>query len=153
MISALVPGAIIASVLIMPPSSGFQLGDIFRRVLTGLDLSQTAVMYTSDYGQTLLEGGYSASHCGVGPHIVTGEELVPFYAIVGDEVLRNELSKALEKILHKASHFDLFPTLMMAFGYAQCEVWTNYGAGLFGEPGLSRRFLSGFKSNAALVQV
>ena len=131
----------------------WNVDEFFRRVLTGLDVSQTAIVYTSDHGQSLLEGGYSASHCSVGPNIVAGEALVPLFAIVGDATLRNELQQASKKMLNKASHFEIFPTLLMAFGYARAEVQAAYGAGLFGEPGQPRRFLSGFKSSATWIEV
>jgi lipid A ethanolaminephosphotransferase len=116
-------------------------------------MSGKAMIYTSDHGQSLLEGGYAGTHCTVGPNIAVGEALVPLFAITGDAALRTELTAASRRMHNKASHFDIFPTLLMALGYARAEVQAAYGAGLFGEPGGPRRFLSGFKTTAAWVEV
>jgi lipid A ethanolaminephosphotransferase len=130
----------------------WNVDEFFRRVLTGLDLSQVAIFYTSDHGQSLLEGDYSASHCSVGANIVKGEAFVPLFSIVGNEALRNELTEASKKMLNKASHFEIFPTLLATFGFDRAAVRAIYGAGLFGEPSKQRRFLSGFKTSAVWVE-
>ncbi len=131
----------------------WNVDEFFRRVLTDCDLSGTAIFYTSDHGQSLSEGGYSASHCSVGDNIVAGEALVPLLAITGDEPMRAALKAASCHMFNRASHFEIFPTLLRAFGFDPAEVEAAYGAGLFGDPCPQRRFLAGFKTSAAWVDV
>jgi lipid A ethanolaminephosphotransferase len=123
----------------------------FRQVLEGRDLTGLAMIYTSDHGQSLLEGGYSISHCSIGPDIVVGEALVPLAAILGAHPLRAELRAAAARMLDRASHFDIFPTLLVLLGYDPADVAALYGAGLLGAARPDRRFLSGFKTGAHWV--
>jgi lipid A ethanolaminephosphotransferase len=44
----------------------WSVDEFFRTLLAHIDLSDTVILYTSDHGQSLLEGGYKLSHCSVG---------------------------------------------------------------------------------------
>lgn len=125
----------------------------FQRFLDKVDLATTALIYTSDHGQSLLDGGYSLCHCSTGPEIADGEALVPLFAVVGEQGLRSALAKASRRLKDRASHFEIFPTLLITFGYRPDAVESRYGTGLFGLPNDWRKFLSGFKESARWVTV
>ena len=129
----------------------WNVNNFFRHILADLDLSGVAMIYTADHGQSLLERGYSISHCSVGPDIVIGEALVPMAVIIGEHPLRAALRATAVQMRDRASHFDIFPTLLVMLGYDRTEVAPIHGVGLLGDPCQGRRFLSGFKTSAHWV--
>ncbi len=125
----------------------------FRRIVPHIDLRTTAIFYTSDHGQSLMDKGYEGSHGSTGPNIAVGEAMVPFFAITESEPLRTELKEASRRCRNKLSHFELFPAILAAFGYDRAYIRPLYGEGPFGAPPAQRRFLTGFKRTATWVPV
>jgi Sulfatase len=121
--------------------------DFFRRLLPAVDLSDTLILYTSDHGQSLLDNGYKQSHCSTTEHVAKGEGLVPLFSITRKPNWARRLSEVVEPRTNHSSHFDIFPTLLMAFGYNEQAVRTDYGPSLLDPPGRGRRFLVGFNRN------
>lgn len=122
----------------------------FEKVLPEIDLSSTVLVYTSDHGQSLMDRGYMMSHCSTGPNIADGEALVPLFVVTGEGGLRNEFAASVRRFAGAASHFDIFPTLLLLLGFDRAAVEARYGgAGLFGEAAGDRRFLSGHRDSVA----
>ena len=109
----------------------WSLDGFFRKFFDTVDLKDTAVIYTSDHGQNLVEGRFT--HCSV-ENAHPREGLVPLMAMTGDPVLRARFEKGAALNHDRASHFAITPTLLELFGYAPKDVHVNHDASLF-EPG------------------
>jgi glucan phosphoethanolaminetransferase (alkaline phosphatase superfamily) len=126
--------------------------DFFRKLLSAVNLSDTLIIYTSDHGQSLLDSGYKQSHCSTAEHIAKGEGLVPLFSVTLNPDWTTRLRAAVERGTNRYSHFDIFPTLLIAFGYEEQAVRAKYGPSLLDAPGRARRFLVGSdKSNLRWV--
>ena len=108
-------------------------------------------MYTSDHSQSLLEGGYKLSHCSTG-HVHPGEGIVPLLAFTEDTGSAQGLKAAARDQFGRASHFHIFPTLLLAMGYKPSGVASRYGGkSLLSISGKTkRRFLTGNMFGAGL---
>jgi glucan phosphoethanolaminetransferase (alkaline phosphatase superfamily) len=102
----------------------------FERFLGQADLSGTAIIYTSDHGQNLLDDGKPVTHCRRYGHNFY-EVVVPLLAWAGDEPLRLRLQRAARRNTGAASHFEIFPTLLILFGYDPVGVRERYHQSLF----------------------
>jgi lipid A ethanolaminephosphotransferase len=112
----------------------------FRRFFDAADLSETALIYTSDHGQVLQEG--RLPHCTVAnPN--SREGLVPLFAATGDEGLRARFTQGARQSMAHASHFSIAPTLLGLMGYAESDVHHVYGASLFERSDEEAAFTSG----------
>jgi lipid A ethanolaminephosphotransferase len=125
----------------------------FERILGGIDFARTALFYTSDHGQSLLDRDYKRTHCSVGPDIADGEAMVPLFVITGETALHAALAEAAPRMTDRATHYEIFPTVLIALGYERRAVEAAYGAGLLGAPSGWRRFLTGYKSSTAWAEV
>jgi Sulfatase len=106
----------------------YNLDGFFREMLQS-DLEDVAVIYTSDHGLSLLDRGV-LTHCNsVNPHEF--EALVPLLAVSGDPGLQQRFVAAARVNRDRASHFQIFPTLLELLGFDRVEVRAAYGAGLF----------------------
>jgi glucan phosphoethanolaminetransferase (alkaline phosphatase superfamily) len=116
----------------------------FERVLPVLQRSDTVTIYTSDHGQSLFEGGYDLSHCSLRPDLVYGEVFVPLFVFAGPPELRLKFNVAATRAFNRASHFEIFPTLLELMGYSERWVQNISGRGLLNVPVERRRgFLLG----------
>lgn len=103
----------------------------------------TLAIYTSDHGQSMFEGGYEATH-GSMANVHPGEGRVPILVFSGDPAFNEKMRAAARAGYDRASHFEIFPTLLLAMGFAQEWTGQHYGASLFEVPGNRRRqFLAG----------
>jgi hypothetical protein len=117
--------------------------EFFRSLLGRITLADTLILYTSDHGQSLLEGGYKLSHCSNGK-VHRGEGIVPLFALTDAREFGLNLRASAEKSFGKATHFEIFPTLLLAMGYDPEWVATRHGASLLDIPERGkRRFLTG----------
>jgi glucan phosphoethanolaminetransferase (alkaline phosphatase superfamily) len=102
----------------------------FGRLLDDVDLSNTAVIYTSDHGQRLGDG--RMTHCTVeNPDPRQG--LVPLFVVTGNEELKERLASGARLNRARASHFAITPTLLDLMGYPRQSVRSSFGPSLFEE--------------------
>jgi glucan phosphoethanolaminetransferase (alkaline phosphatase superfamily) len=102
----------------------------FQGLLPRIDLRDTIIIYTSDHGQNLLDDGKAVTHCRrSGPNIY--EVVVPLLAWAGDDRLRQKFAEAASLNAGAASHFEIFPTLLVLFGYDPAVVRERYHQSLF----------------------
>ena len=115
----------------------------FQKLQPNLDLNKTLLLYTSDHGQTLWENGYKGTHCSSSrPH--PGESYVPLFAFTAVSSLEGRFRQGADRGFNRATHFDIFPTLLLAMGYEEKWVSNKFGANLFDIPSTRhRQFLIG----------
>ena len=115
----------------------------FQTLLPRLDLSGTLLLYTSDHGQSMWEDGYKITHCST-THPHPGESYVPLFVLTEIPSLADHLSESAARGFDRASHFDIFPTLLLAMGYNEKLVDHKFGQSLFDIPSMRhRKFLVG----------
>lgn len=102
-----------------------------------------AVVYTSDHGQSLYEGGYDLTHCSLTPDAHRGELRVPLFVLTKDAALQARLREAALRLRDQADHYALFSTLLELMGYARDWAEHEYGASLFTATPGPRGFLLG----------
>jgi glucan phosphoethanolaminetransferase (alkaline phosphatase superfamily) len=91
--------------------------EFFKKLLPSIDLGDTLLVYTSDHGQSLaLQEGSTIMHCNI-KNIHAGEGNVPLVVMTKNPQLETLFRSAAEKHFNRASHFQLFPTLLWAMGY------------------------------------
>jgi glucan phosphoethanolaminetransferase (alkaline phosphatase superfamily) len=105
----------------------------FQTLLSSSDLSNRLVIYTSDHGDSLLDGGQKNLHCSQ-LKAQAGEGLVPMLAATTIEPLAKTLRASAARAPNKATHFDVFPTLLMAMGFDRQWVEQFYGPSLLELP-------------------
>jgi glucan phosphoethanolaminetransferase (alkaline phosphatase superfamily) len=110
----------------------------FKKLLPAVDLRNTLLLYTSDHGQNLFEGGGGITHCSI-ENIHPGEARVPLFALTELGSWEDRLRKAAESGFNRATHFEIFPTLLMALGYDGSWVSNRYGPSLMAVPVNRRR--------------
>jgi hypothetical protein len=106
-------------------SSGF-----IPSMLKGVDLSRVLVVYTSDHGQDFSVGG--ATHCSERP--AAAEFSVPLVVITSAPALREWLRGAPGAMRDRASHLNIFPSLLLGMGYDRPWLEDLYGFTLAGPP-------------------
>jgi glucan phosphoethanolaminetransferase (alkaline phosphatase superfamily) len=116
----------------------------FERVLPALRRTDAVLIYTSDHGQALFEGGYDIQHCSLTRDLARGEVLVPLFVVASSPVLRKTFQTEAKRAFNRASHFEIFPTLLELMGYSKAWVTATYGPGLMDVPIQRKRgFLMG----------
>ncbi len=107
----------------------WSVGGFFDRLLAPGTLHGATVIYTSDHGQDLNERGGSGvhTHCGANP--VPEEGAVPL-AVLSDAGNAGGWPASVKLNHNRASHYQLFPTLLGLMGYAPGEVRATYGDSL-----------------------
>ncbi|MFQ5515266.1 MAG: sulfatase-like hydrolase/transferase [Myxococcota bacterium] len=102
----------------------------FSRLLDGLDLNGTLLLYTADHGQNLMDAP-GVLHCNpTDPHPLEG--VVPLLAL-GDEALLARWFRSVVGVNRdRATHFEIFPTLLTLFGFDRARVDAEYGESLLG---------------------
>jgi glucan phosphoethanolaminetransferase (alkaline phosphatase superfamily) len=122
----------------------WEVDRFFERLARSIDLDHTLLIYTSDHGQSLFEGGYKQSHCSVNGQVAAGEGIVPLIAMTHAEPFNSELRAIANRDFSHFSHSDVFPTLLTAMGYARQWVQTKYNSSmLYGPHAASRGFFVG----------
>ena len=100
----------------------------FAHFFEKLDLTQTAVIYTSDHGQALFNG--KLTHCSVNAPDPR-EGLVPLFALTGNSQLKTRFERGARLNKSVASHFSIRPTVLELMGYKPQEVKKLYGPSMF----------------------
>lgn len=114
----------------------------FRKLLNGLDLSNDVLIYTSDHGQNLMDRGVILQCNSSDPHPFEG--LVPLLVLTDEPSLRDRFRVSAEGNIDRATHFEIFPTLLALFGYDLEAIGDRYGTTLLRAlPAGDRRFTFG----------
>jgi len=71
------------------------------------------------------------------------EGLVPLLVFTENEYFLEKFRLGAQKNLNKASHFNIFPTLLDIWGYKKTEYNQFHGVSLFDNITFPRKFLSG----------
>jgi glucan phosphoethanolaminetransferase (alkaline phosphatase superfamily) len=93
----------------------WSVDEFFRKLLPAVDLSKTLIIYTSDHGQSLQSG--KPSHCTSTPNVQPAEAYVPILAITSEPNFERLLVEAAARGFGRFSHFEIFPTLLLAMGF------------------------------------
>jgi glucan phosphoethanolaminetransferase (alkaline phosphatase superfamily) len=107
--------------------------------IAGLDY---LLIYTSDHGQNLMDNGLLVTHC-TPTEVNEPQVLVPLLVFASEGKLRAEFLKVLEQRRDRSTHFELFPTLLIAMGYLPDQVHSQYGPSLFAADLNPPRFYTG----------
>lgn len=102
----------------------------FFPLLVGAPFANTLIVYTSDHGQNLAS---RAVHCSDEHH--ADEYAVPLVVITQAKGVAALLSPGAAGMRDRASHLNIFPTLLYAMGYSREWVEMEYGPTLAGPPG------------------
>jgi lipid A ethanolaminephosphotransferase len=118
----------------------WSVDEFFDRFFKEVDLTNLAMVYTSDHGQALQKG--ALTHCTVeNPDPRQG--LVPLMAYAGDPSLKQRLAAGAAAGHGKASHFTIVPALLEMMGYPPADIAGYYGESLFTQPAAAPAFSSG----------
>jgi glucan phosphoethanolaminetransferase (alkaline phosphatase superfamily) len=124
-----------------PNAIAWSVDEFFRNLLPGVDLHKTLIVYTSDHGESLLPGRFS--HCSTTLPFPIGEADVPLFAITSDSVFEQRLERGAARGFGQFSHFEVFPTLLLAMGYDASWVKETYGPSLMDSPRPDKKFMIG----------
>jgi len=115
--------------------------DLFmKKLFESADLSNTAMIYTSDHGQALNVG--KSTHCTIyDPDPRVG--LVPLMAYAADPALRARFAVGAAANRDKASHFQIVPTVLELMGYSPADIASEYDESLFAATSRAPQFTSG----------
>jgi len=122
----------------------WNVGEFFRIIFESADLERSFVIYTSDHGQDFHEDGSPgvATHCSFSPSPNQG--LVPMVVVTRDSKWAGPAATWSESNRNHTSHFNIFPTLLLAMGYEGDVVRERYGPSLFEPTGDLLTFISRF---------
>ena len=114
----------------------------FESLLSDVTFDETVLLYTSDHGQNLLDNGRLLTHCSV-EHTSPYEGLIPMFAVTGLPEWRDRFEHAAARNLNRTSHFNLFATLLVLFGYDRDQVADRFEPSLLDPIEAEHRFVSG----------
>lgn len=98
----------------------------FETLLKEIQLDdQTLIIYTSDHGQNLLDDGQPITHCRVN-NPTPEEALVPLLLFTKNQNWLQRFKKGAQLNWNHATHLQIFPTLLVLFGYDHKEVTDKY---------------------------
>ncbi len=122
----------------------WNVGEFFRVLFDNADLNRSLVIYTSDHGQDFHEDGSPglAFHCSTSPS--PNEGLVPMVVVTKHPRWSDLAATWSVRNHNRTSHFNIFPTLLLAMGYQDDVVSELYGPSLFDPIQDPPSFISGF---------
>jgi glucan phosphoethanolaminetransferase (alkaline phosphatase superfamily) len=92
------------------------------------DLSDVALIYTSDHGQNLAPG--RLTHCSSADSVAPEEGIVPLMVATGNTELRERFRRVATNHRGHGTHFAIAPTLLELVGYQQADVSAAYDGSL-----------------------
>ena len=119
----------------------WSVDEFFRKLLPAVDLSKTLIIYTSDHGQSLVPGHFT--HCSTTASVSPSEAYVPLFATTLVPEFKRRLEQGAARGFGRFSHFEVFPTLLLAMGYDAGWVNRSYGPSLLDSPSPDRKFMIG----------
>ena len=114
--------------------------DGFFRKLFEIDLSHSAVFYTSDHGQQFDPA--RLTHCTVSD-ADPREGLVPLLLISDDPDLKSRFAEAAAINYDRANHFAILPTVLQIMGYPLGFLRETFGEDLLSQINTRQAFTSG----------
>lgn len=110
----------------------WNVGGFFDRLFAA-GIGNATILYTADHGQDLNERGRAgaSTHCSGDPSAAEGA--VPLVVIAAPGARGPDWTAAARANRDRASHFQLFPTMLALMGYPGADVMATYGPGLDGE--------------------
>jgi len=120
----------------------WSLDRFFADLMKKVSLENTVIIYTSDHGQSLFQGGYKLTHCSKGK-VHPGEARVPIFVTTGQKGLMEKFKNSASASFDKMTHFQIFPTLLGLMGFEKKWVSENLGSDLLSSPPENRRFMTG----------
>jgi lipid A ethanolaminephosphotransferase len=132
-----------------PKAIAWSVDEFFRNLLPALDLSKTLIIYTSDHGVNLVSSHFQ--HCSMMPPVPPGEQYVPLFAITSEPYFQQRLGTAASNGFGQFSHFEIFPTLLLAMGYDAGWVNRSYGPSLIDRPSPDREFMIGVPDSQSMM--
>jgi hypothetical protein len=105
----------------------FAAGGFFHFLTKGLTLADVLLIYTSDHGQNIEA---RVPHCSQREH--PSEYSVPLLVLSEAPAIKALLSSALPDMRGRASHLNVFPTLLYGLGYPREWIDATYGPTLAG---------------------
>jgi len=120
----------------------YMIDDFFFELMENERFEKTVIIYTSDHGQNLLDNGAFLTHCST-DNTSPFEGVVPLLAITGNNAYKEKFDRAAIRNKDKASHFNIYPTILNIFGYKNEIITRRHGKTLFEDITEPRKFLSG----------
>ncbi|MEB8431771.1 sulfatase-like hydrolase/transferase [Cocleimonas sp. KMM 6892] len=99
----------------------------FEKLFNEVDLSDTAIIYTSDHGQYFEPS--STTHCTSGENAPATEGLVPLMVMTDKKPLLSNFVESAATNYNRTDQFSLFPTVLDLLGYSE-ELQNQYGPDL-----------------------
>jgi len=115
--------------------------DEFFKYLVPKLTDSTLIIYTSDHGQNLLEHGIKSTHSDYknpSPY----QAMVPLFFYFSDSLQHSKFDY-LQNNYNKASHFNIFPTIIEILGYSEVVLEDFNDDSLFDPLNQERNFYSG----------
>jgi glucan phosphoethanolaminetransferase (alkaline phosphatase superfamily) len=108
----------------------WNVGAFFDRLLATADFSGATLIYTSDHGQDLHDDGRRGytTHCSAEPKMEEG--VVPLVVVAGPDAQAPDWGLNVIANRNRASHYNVFPTLLALMGYRESDVQPVYGRSL-----------------------
>ena len=107
----------------------YTTGRFFDVLSSGIHRPDLLFIYTSDHGEDLES---RSTHCN--PHPDPAEFSVPLVVLTDAAPLKDFLAQGLDTMRGRASHLNIFPTLLYAMGYRREWIEETYGPTLSGPP-------------------
>lgn len=107
----------------------WNVGGFFERLMASGTLHGATVIYTADHGQDLRERGGGGVHTHCSAHPVAEEGAVPL-AVLTDAGMVDGWPEAARRNANRASHYQVFPTILALMGYPENAVRSDYGISL-----------------------
>ncbi len=113
----------------------------FQELITpSYRFADTVVIYTGDHGQNLMDRGLP-THCASLALSVIGS--VPLFLITDNVDVLTWLKPAIAKNVNRASHFNVFRTMLKIMGYQDSDLEVEYDPDLTGDLPVQRVWYTG----------
>ena len=107
----------------------WSVDDFFANLIPQISDRDVMIVYTSDHGQNILENGSNVTHCSKDNAPAT-EGIVPLFMYSPNAGAGKSFRDNLSTKAGRATHYDIFPSLLWLMGYDDKQVFEKYGASL-----------------------
>ncbi len=116
--------------------------EFFRQLLPVLAGQDYIIIYTSDHGQNIVEPNHPATHC-ADESALMAEGIVPLLILASSPDLLARAQAAAVAKKDRATHFEIFPTLLGLMGFDPQVVSGRWGPSLFDPKTIQQQFFYG----------